>query len=97
MTKHFELRYRTRAPDVRAIRWTEDTPMADLHDFADGLVRADDVLRSFAVYDTALHEWLPFKYGDWLVTDDTHLTTMTHGEFVRYYEEVPQWRAHMRT
>lgn len=89
MTKHFEPRYRLREPNVRAIRWTEETPMADLHDFTDGLVRTDDVTRNFAVYDIQAGRWRPFEYGDWIVEDGQTHTTMTHDQFVRYYEEAP--------
>lgn len=91
MTKHFEPRYRLRAPEIRAIRWTEDTPLADLHDFTDGgirIIRLDDETHEFAVFIPHSREWQSFDYGDWVGQDYYTVFTMSHDEFVRTYEEV---------
>lgn len=79
--------YRRRRDAVRAMRWTEDMTVADLKDFCDGLVQANDVEKKFAVYDVALGNWVPFKYGEWIIDDDG-LCPVTHEQFMREYEEV---------
>lgn len=87
--KEFEPKYRRRHPiPVCALRWTKDVTVADLNDFCDGLVIANDVKREFKVYDETTGTWHEFDYGDWIV-DDNGLHPTTHDRFVRVYEEVP--------
>ncbi|MFJ9979685.1 penta-EF hand family protein [Streptomyces cyaneofuscatus] len=41
--------------------------MSELGDFANGLVRLNDVDREFAVYDRLHDTWVSFEYGDWII------------------------------
>lgn len=84
--KHFT--YYTRRPySVAALHWTEDTTLADLSDFCDGLVIANDVAREFKVYNVFDKTWRAFGYGDWVVDEQTGLTPMSHERFMRLYEQ----------
>lgn len=53
--------------EVEAMQWTEDRPMADLVQFANYLVRLNDVGREFFVYDRLHDTWVQFDYGDYII------------------------------
>lgn len=59
--------FRKRPVLVSAVQWTEDMSMSELHDFANGLVRLNDVDREFFVYDRLHDTWVSFEYGDWII------------------------------
>ena len=84
---------------LMALRWTENTTVAHLNDFCDGLVVADDVKREFKVYNEACRQWLTFEYGDWIVDEpSTGLIPMRHERFMQHYEldqpDAPEPRGH---
>ncbi|WP_331763097.1 hypothetical protein OG571_47205 (plasmid) [Streptomyces sp. NBC_01369] len=60
-------RYRKKPVEIEAVRWTEDEPMCKLVDFANGLVKLDDVDQEFTVYDRLHDTWVKFEYGDWIL------------------------------
>lgn len=76
------------APMIYAMRWTDDTPMADLHDFTDGLVRLNDISQEFFVYDAGFKMWRPFEYGDWVISDEGHFYPVPDDYFTNTYERV---------
>lgn len=85
--------YRRRNNIVYAMRWTEETPVADLYDFTDGFVDHDDSIDNFTVYDTRHRRWMPFEYGDWIVDDNGTQFAVSNEDFERHYERDPDAEA----
>lgn len=52
---------------VEAVQWTRDTPMRELIEFTNHLVRLNDVEEEFYVYDRLHDTWIKFQYTDWII------------------------------
>lgn len=85
---------------VKAFHWTRDCARRPLMDFANDLVRLNDVDEEFFVYNRITDEWNRFQYGDWIVrgalnqylrfTDDEfHSTFAKVSEETGDYDEGP--------
>jgi hypothetical protein len=62
-----EGRFTKKPVTVEAMRWTDERPMAELAEFANDLVRLNDVDQEFFVYDRLHDTWVQFQYGDWII------------------------------
>jgi hypothetical protein len=62
-----EGRFTKKPVTVEAMHWTKDRPMAELAEFANDLVRLNDVDEEFFVYDRLHDTWVQFQYGDWII------------------------------
>lgn len=76
--------YRRRRPVVLAMKYTTETPTADLADFCDGLLRGSNNTMIY-VYSIHRHEWITVRDGDWIVDDDG-LHVMSDHQFTTTYE-----------
>jgi hypothetical protein len=59
--------YRKKPVVIEAMQWTENRSMRELSDFANGLVKLNDVDQEFFVYDRLHDTWVQFAYDDWII------------------------------
>lgn len=52
---------------IEAVQWTRETPMRELIEFTNHLVRLNDVEEEFYVYDRLHDTWIKFQYTDWII------------------------------
>ena len=61
------VRYTKIPVPVEAMQWTRETTMKELIEFANWLVRLNDVEEEFYVYDRLHDTWVKFQYTDWII------------------------------
>jgi len=59
--------FRKRPVQIWALQWTENTSMQNMIDFANGLVKLNDVDGLFFVYDRLHDTWVQFEWNDWII------------------------------
>lgn len=60
-------KFRKKPVEIEAMQWNSDVPMKEFEQFANYLIRADDVSDQFYVYDRLHDTWVEFEYGDWII------------------------------
>lgn len=81
--------YRKKALVVRALQWTRDTAPAEMIQFANYLVRIDDVNEKFFVYDRLHDSWVEFFWNDYIIRGLDGEFYPHNGElFAKAYDEV---------